>query len=408
MKSYFSHLECAEGGERFAGDEPQINICTPGDILEARYDLEQLKRDVSRDDIACGPASLWRYAPMLPVSDPNNAVTLSEGWTPLLPLKKLGSVLGCSNLYLKDESRNPSGTFKDRGASVAVSRLRELGVSTVALNSSGNAGAAWALYTASAGMRCVNLFPKDVLPASLQQSALAGADIFVLDGPWKEAGPMIKQAARRHGWFNCNTLHEPYRLEGKKTMGYELSEQFDWELPDVVIYPTGGALGAIAIFKAFDELRGLGWVDCTRSPRLVVTQYEGCAPIVKAFKEGREDVESWGDPDVLPGGLKSPRPAGGRAVLRILHATEGTAIAVSTADALENMGRMARTQGVLPCPESATALAGLISALEKGALDRDERIVLMNTGSGLKSIPNMPVADPVSVGPGDDLIQLEK
>lgn len=403
--SYLTHLQCAESGKRFAGDESRLNTCPSGDILEARYDLERLSREVSKDDIVGGPSSLWRYAPMLPVASPEKAVTLSEGWTPLLRLPTLGRLFGTPNLYLKDESRNPSGTFKDRGASVAISRLRELGVKTVALNSSGNAGASWALYAARAEMRCISLLPSDVLPASLQQCAMAGALTFLFDGPWHEAGRIIQDGAQRHGWFNSNTLKEPYRLEGKKTMGYEICEQLGWELPDVIVYPTGGALGAIALFKAFEELRTLGWVKGNRLPRLIVTQYEGCAPIVKAFKEGREQSELWENLDVLPGGLKSPRPPGDKAVLRILRQSGGTAVAVSTQQALENVDLVTREEGIFPCPEAATVLAGLVTGLAEGYIERHDRIVLMNTGSGLKSIPNLLEPERVAIRTADELAE---
>ncbi len=403
--NYFTHLECAESGERFTGDEPQLNTCPSGDILEVRYDLERLRREVTKDDIARGPSSLWRYAPMLPAASPEKAVSLSEGWTPLLRLSALGRLVGTPNLYLKDESRNPSGTFKDRGASVAISRLRELGVEAVALNSSGNAGASWALYAARAEMRCISLLPSDVLPASLQQCALAGAFTFLFDGPWHKAGGLIQEGAQRCGWFNSNTLKEPYRLEGKKTMGYEICEQFGWELPDVIVYPTGGALGAIALFKAFAELKTLGWVKGNRLPRLIVTQYEGCAPIVQAFKEGRERSELWENVDVLPGGLKSPRPPGGKAVLRILRQSGGMAVAVSTKQALENVDLMTREEGIFPCPEAATVLSGLTTALAEGYIRRDDRVVLMNTGSGLKSIPNLPAPAAIAIRTADDLAE---
>ena len=239
--TYFSHFECREGGERFSGDAPLSGVCAPGDVLDACYDLERLGHDLSRDDIARGPASLWRYASLLPVAAADDAVTLGEGWTPLLPAPRLGKALGCADLFIKDEGRNPSGSFKDRGATVGATRLRELGVDTIVLNSSGNAGGSWALYAARAGLRCINLLPDDVLPAMLQQSVLAGAETVLLDGHWKEAGPMVKAAAERHGWFNNATLKEPYRLEGKKTMGYEICEQLGWQVPDVIVYPTGGA-----------------------------------------------------------------------------------------------------------------------------------------------------------------------
>lgn len=401
--TYFTHLQCARGGQRFAGDRPQANACAPGDILEARYDLERVRRHVRREDITRGPTSLWRYAPLLPVADPPNAVSLGEGWTPLIHLSKLGKTLRCPRLYLKDESRNPSGTFKDRGASVAVSRLRELGVSTVALNSSGNAAAAWSLYASRAGMRCINLLPSDVLPSSLAQCVLAGAETFVLDGPWHEAGRMIEAAARTRGWFNCNTLKEPYRLEGKKTIGYELCEQLGWQLPDVIVFPTGGGLGATAVFKGFEELRDLGWVEQGHLPRLVVTQYEGCAPIVRAFQDGRERAQPWEEIKVLPGGLKAPAPPGDKAVLRLLRDTGGIAVAVSTEEALAAVSELARTEGIFTCPEAATTLVGLKRALVAGVFGREERIVVVSTGSGLKSVPNLPEVSPRRVTPGTDL-----
>ena len=401
--SYLIDLRCSTDGTVHSADRLLNNPCPDGGILEARYDLERLNRDGARETIAKGPASLWRYAPLLPVDRPEKAVTLGEGFTPLLPAPRLGDRLGCANLLIKDEGRNPSGTFKDRGASVALSRMVELGVDTVVHNSSGNAGGAWALYAARAGIRCVNLLPGDVMPASLQQSVMAGADTWIVEGPWIEAGPMAKRAAQRHGWFNVNTLNEPYRLEGKKTMGLEIAEQLDWELPDVVIYPTGGALGAIAIFKAFRELQALGWVDRGRRPRLIVAQYDGCAPIVRAFREGRERAEPWQDMDVLPGGLKSPSPPGDREALRILRESGGTAIAIGRAEALDAARRIVRDEGIFVCPEGAITLAALTRAIELGLVDRRERIVLMNTGSGLKSVPNFPLPTPPRIRAGDEI-----
>lgn len=401
--SYFSHLESIQGGEKFSGDELINNRSEEGDVLAARYDLDRLRAEVTPEDIAQGNSSLWRYAPMLPVVDASQVVTLGEGWTPLLPLRSLGRVLGCSNLFLKDEGRNPSGTFKDRGATVAVSRMRELGVETVVHSSSGNAGAAWALYSARAGIKCVNLLSDDVLPATLQQSLYADADTYLLEGGWQEAGPKVSRAAERHGWFNISTLKEPYRMEGKKTMGYEICEQFGWEFPDVVIYPTGGALGALAIFKAFEELKQLGWVKGNRTPRLVVVQYTGCAPIVKAFHENKTTVEPWDNLDVPPGGLKSVSSPGGPAALRLLKESKGTAIAVDTEEALESVAFLARLEGVFPCPESATVVAGLKYGIDSGKIDKDERIVLMMTGTGIKSTPILPAFETKTVGPEDEL-----
>ncbi|MDA1091121.1 MAG: threonine synthase [Proteobacteria bacterium] len=396
---YVERINCSESGESYPVEGAVTGACPAGDYPEVHYDLTRIREEFDRDSLAHGVASLWRYAPLLPVDDPENAVTLGEGWTPLLPVPNLGATFGCANLMAKDEGRNPSGTFKDRGASVAITRHREMGVEVVIHNSSGNAGGAMALYAARAGIRCINLLPGDVLPASLLQSTLAGADTRILDGPWQESGRLVADAVEDHGWFNIGTLKEPYRLEGKKTMGYEIAEQLGWSLPDAIVYPTGGGLGAIAIYKAFRELQELGWVDAGPLPKLIVTQYEGCAPIVRAFQKNADHAELWTDLQVLPGGLKSTKPPGDKAVLKLIRETGGTAIAVSTPDALEAAALMTRTEGIFPCPESATTIAGLKTALDEDVVSRDARIVLVVTGSGLKSIPAFPGVDISSIGP---------
>jgi threonine synthase len=376
-------------GEAYGGEAAAM--VTPGDFPEVSYDMARLRAEVDRDALAAGPASMWRYAPLLPAQRPDDAVTLGEGWTPLLSVPRLGEALGCSHLLAKDEGRNPSGTFKDRGAGMAISCHRERGVKTVIHNSYGNAAGSMALYAARAGIRCVNLVPDDVLPASLAQSVLAGADTLILDGPWQASGAMVAEAAAKHDWFNIGTLREPYRLEGKKTMGYEIAEQLGWTLPDVVVYPTGGGLGAIAIYKAFRELQELGWVAPGPMPKLIVTQYEGCAPIVRAFRGNADHAELWEDLDVPPGGLKSTKPPGDRAVLNLLRNTGGTAIAVSTAAAMDAARLMTRTEGLFPCPESATTVAGLQQALAAGDVLPGDRIVLLVTGSGMKSVAAIPM-----------------
>jgi threonine synthase len=401
--SFVERIECWDSGQAYPLDGAMTGAYPAGDFPEVHYDLARIRAEFDRDSLAQGVASLWRYAPLLPVDDPENAVTLGEGWTPLLPVPNLGAAFGCANLMAKDEGRNPSGAFKDRGASVAITRHRELGIETIIHNSSGNAGAAMALYAARAGLRCVNLLPDDVLPASLLQSALAGADTRILDGPWQESGRLVADAVKEHGWFNIGTLKEPYRLEGKKTMGYEIAQQLDWSLPDVIVYPTGGGLGAIAIYKAFRELQELGWVDAQPLPQLIATQYEGCAPIVRAVQENADHAELWTDLQVLPGGLKSTKPPGDKAVLNLIRETGGTAIAVSTPEALEATALITRTEGLFPCPESATTIAGLKTAIEGGIVSKDARVILMLTGSGLKSIPTLAAPDVPSIGPGESI-----
>lgn len=386
--SYLIDLE-SSAGERFPADAPRN--AAPGQTLQARYDLDRIRREVSPRDIANGPASLWRYAPLLPVENPQTAVSLNEGYTPLLSTPRLARALGLKNLMVKDEGRNPSGTFKDRGAAVAVSRYVELGVKTVAHNSSGNAGGSWSLYAARAGITCVNLLPTDVQPSSLQHCRASRQPAFLVEN-WHEAGRMVAEACERNGWFNICTLKEPYRLEGKKTMGLEIAEQLGWKMPDAIFYPMGGGLGAIAIWKAFEELLQLGWITGTL-PRLYVTQFEGCAPVVKAFDEGKDACTAWGKIDIPPGGLRSPNPPGGKAVLALMRKHGGAAISVSTPDAFAAVDQLARDEGIFACPESATTLAGLRKAIAKKMVRPDEHIVIVNTGSGLKSIPAMAPAN---------------
>lgn len=399
---YLTELECTATGERLSPDTPR-NAREHG-LLYARYDLARMKREVTPADIGRGPASLWRYAPLLPVSEPHRAVTLGEGWTPLIKTDRLARELGLRNLWVKDEGRNPSGTFKDRGAAVALTRYRELGVKTVALNSSGNAGGSWSLYAARAGIECVNVLPTDAQPASRRHCSLAGARTYYIRD-WHLSGRLVAEACERYRWFNACTLKEPYRTEGKKTMGLEIAEQLGWTLPDVVVYPMGGGLGAIGIWKAFEELIALGWVQ-GKAPRLLITQYSGCAPLVKAYAEGRDEVAPWGELDVPPGGLKSPNPPGGKAVLALLRAHGGAAIAVDAGDALREVGIMAQTEGLFACPESATATAGLRKAIAQGLFQGNERVVIVCTGSGLKSIPSLPDAPMTVVSTAADLTRI--
>ena len=400
--SYVDHIAYWESGRKV--DNPLGPFdCGASDFPQVYHDLNVLKDRCSRTSIAQGPTSLWRYADVLPIDDPNDAVSLGEGWTPMLAMPRIGETLGLVNLLAKDEGRNPSGTFKDRGASVAVSRLKELGVKTVVLNSSGNAGGSWAMYAARAGIRCINLLPEDVLPASLQQCVLSGASTFILDGPWSEASRLVAESARTNGWMDMRTLKEPYRLEGKKTMGYEIAEQLDWALPDAIAYPCGGGLGAIAIYKAFREMQEIGWVPQGPLPILIITQYEGCAPIVQAFDEDIDHAKPWADLDVLPGGLKSPYPSGDKAVLQLIRETAGTAIAVSAEDSLRTAESIAKLEGIFVCPESATTLSGLRKAVDAGVVHSGDCVVAVITGNGLKSVPVFDDALVRKIGPHDSL-----
>ena len=380
--SYLATIE-TRAGKRL--DTNVAQSAAPAEELRARYDMERVRREVTQETIARGPASLWRYAPLLPVERPEKAVSLGEGWTPLLQAPRLARSLGMQRLAVKDEGRNPSGTFKDRGAAVAISRYVELGVKTVAHNSSGNAGGSWSLYAARAGITCVNILPTDAQPSSRQHCRAAGQPTFLLEN-WHDGGKIVAEACEKYGWLNICTLREPYRLEGKKTMGLEIAEQLGWRMPDVIVYPMGGGLGALGIYKGFEELMHLGWIQ-GRMPRLYVTQYEGCAPVVKAFDEGRSECSPWGRIDIPPGGLKSPNPPGGRAVLELIRKHGGGALSVKADEALAAVDEMTREEGIFACPESATTLAGLRKAIARGWIQKSEEAVLVSTGSGLKSIP---------------------
>jgi len=390
-RSFFSSLQCSTCGASYAPHFVGEKTCADDGYLVARYDMAAARNRLART----GPdreSSLWRYSAMLPVSEPESAPSLGEGWTPLIRTRRAAERLGCANVYVKDEGRNPSGTFKDRGASVALSRYRELGVKTVILNSSGNAGAAFNLYAARHGIQCVSILPADISSASLAQCVLAGGRNYICED-WHQAGKVTSDLAATNGWLNVGTLKEPYRLEGKKTMGYEIAEQLGWSLPDAVFYPVGGGTGALAIWKGFDELRALGWVE-ERNVRLFVSQYEGCAPIVKAYEEGADACVPWGRIDIPPGGLKSPSPPGGKHVLDLLRRTGGAAIAVSADEARAAAGELARDEGLFVGLEAATTFAALGRAVERGLVRTSDRIVIVATGSGLKSVPSLPVDVP--------------
>ena len=398
--SLFVGLQCSVCGTMYPPDFVGGKTCVDNGHLEARYDMSAARRRLGETRTS-KETSLWRYAPLLPVRDPSTAISLGEGWTPLIRAERAPAYLECPALYVKDEGRNPTGTFKDRGASVALTRYRELGIATVILNSSGNAGAAWSLYGARAGIECILILPRDAAQACLVQCALAGQRHYVCDS-WHEAGRLASDLAEINGWVDVGTLKEPYRLEGKKTMGYEIAEQLGWSLPDAVFYPVGGGTGALAIWKAFDELCELGWVD-RRPTRLFVSQYEGCAPIVKAFDEGARVCSPWGDIDVPPGGLKSPNPPGGTQVLDLLRTTRGAAIGVSSREAQSACEVLARKEGLFVCLEAATTFAALRKALDRGLVSPSERIVLVATGSGLKSVPSMSVTDPPRISDPKDV-----
>jgi len=381
--SFLSHLECALCGKELEADR-LWNLCPACEKpLLARYDLEKARRAVTREMIAGREADLWRYRELLPVRDPRHALCLGEGFTPLVRAARLGQAVGLANLFIKDEGLNPTGSFKARGLAVAVSRARELGVEAVSIPSAGNAAGAMSAYAALAGLRAYVFMPRDVPQLFVAECRALGAEVTLVDGLITDCGRVAAEEVRQFGRFDVSTLKEPYRLEGKKTMGYELAEQMGWTLPDVIIYPTGGGTGLIGMWKAFDEMEKLGWIGPQR-PRMVTVQSDGCAPMVKAFHEGREFAEPWQDARTIADGLRVPAAVGDFLILRALRQSDGTAVAVSDQEMLEAANLIGRTQGVFACPEGAATLVAFQHLRRQGWIDDDETVVLFNTGSGLK------------------------
>ncbi|MGD8378920.1 MAG: threonine synthase [Gammaproteobacteria bacterium] len=377
-------LECGACGARHAHDR-LIGLCPDcGRPLLARYDLERAAATLTRDSLTGRRADLWRYREVLPVQSDAAIVSLGEGWTPLLRTR-LGGRIGCPDTWVKDESANPTGSFKARGLAMAVSRAAELGARAVAIPSAGNAGSATAAYAAAAGIQANVFIPRDV-PRPFQVEAQAyGARVELVEGLITDCGKLVGEGCERYGWFDLSTLKEPYRIEGKKTMGYELAEQFGWELPDVIIYPTGGGTGLIGMWKAFDEMQRLGLIGSGR-PRMVSVQSSGCAPIVRAFEAGAAHAKPWDNARTVADGLRVPSAIGDFLILRALAESGGKAVAVSDGEMLEYARIMAASSGIFPAPEGAACLAAQVRLLDEGWIGADERVVLFNTGTALKHV----------------------
>ena len=378
-------LECAECQGTFEADRLQT-VCAQCDSpLLARYDLARLKDELDRDRVTGRPAGLWRWAELLPVRDAAQAhrLTLGEGDTPLLRAPRLGAELGLVDLWIKDEGRNPTGTFKARGLAVAVARAAELGVRDFVIPTAGNAGGALAAYAGRGNLRAHVFMPADAPQANQAEVLAAGAELHLVAGRIDEAGRQAASAAQANGWFDLSTFKEPYRLEGKKTLGLELAQEFSWDLPDIILYPTGGGTGLVGMWKAFAELEALGWIE-ERKPLMVSVQSSGCAPVVTAWERGAERVEKWQDPSTFAAGLSVPAPYADRLILRCIRESGGGAFAVPDADIRAAQAELAAKEGVLACPEGGAALAGLRCLIDEGWLRGDERIVLFNTGTALK------------------------
>jgi threonine synthase len=380
MYSALSHLECSRDGSTYDADTVQ-GVSKVGAPLLARYDLERVT--VTREEIESRPPDLWRYHELLPVRDPLHVVALGEGMTPLLRLPRHGARIGLPRLLMKDEGLVPTGAFKARGAAVGVSRAAELGVAGIAMPTNGNAGAAWAAYAARAGIGALIAMPVDAPEITRRECVVTGAELYLVDGLIGDAGALVREAVgRRPGWQDTATLREPYRIEGKKTMGYEIAEQLGWRMPDVIAYPTGGGVGIIGIHKALLELRELGWVT-GELPRLVAVQAEGCRPIVDAYLAGASESVAPADPRTVAFGITVPKALGDFLVLDAVRETGGTAVAITDEELLAAQAALARDEGSWICPEGAACVAAVAQLREAGEIGESDEVVVLNTGAGL-------------------------
>ncbi|HVH76346.1 MAG TPA: threonine synthase [Stellaceae bacterium] len=383
LPTFVTHLECSLTGERYPADTLQ-SLSRAGKPLLVRYDLDGVRRALDRAALVARPQTLWRYRELLPVRRAENVVSLGEIMTPLLPLPRAAQRLGVSGeILVKDEGRLPTGSFKARGLALAVSMAKELGVATMAMPTNGNAGAAMAAYCSRAGMRAFVFCPDDTPQVNIREIAMQGAEVFLVDGLIDDCGRLVAEGEKAVGWFNCSTLREPYRIEGKKTMGLELAEQLGWELPDVIFYPTGGGTGIIGMWKAFAEMEALGWIGSKR-PRMVAVQAAGCAPMVKAWEDGVEHAPRWQDAHTIAAGIRVPQAVGDFLILRAVRESGGFAIAVDDAAIVRGWAEVAKEEGLLLCPEGAATYAAYLQALAEGRVAAGDRAVLFNCASGLK------------------------
>lgn len=408
LSTYVTHLESALDGTRLPADT--LQTMHQGRPLWVRYDLERIRADWKRESLRDRSPSLWRYRELLPLPRSSDPVTLGEGMSPLLPCPKLGTELGVPNLWVKDESQLPTGSFKSRGMTMAISMARHFGVSRVAVPTAGNAGGAAASYAARADMDCFVFMPADTPVINQYECSLAGAHVYLVDGLIHDCGKIVREGIEKLGWFDLSTLKEPYRLEGKKTMGLELAEQLDWQLPDVILYPTGGGTGLIGMWKAFQELRELGWLKASRMPRMVAVQSTGCAPIARAFARGERFAELFPNAQTIASGLRVPVAVGDFMILDTIHESEGVAEAVEESRIRDWMERSVRATGIAICPEAAACVGALEQLAERGWIARDEQVVLFNTGAAQKyvealqtSLPRLASGAPI---PWDQFAQL--
>jgi threonine synthase len=383
LPTFVTHLECSLTGERYPADTLQT-LSKAGRPLLVCYDLPGVRRALPRDALAGRPQTLWRYRELLPVRRPEDVVSLGEVVTPLIALPRLAARLAPgAEIIVKDEGRLPTGSFKARGLALAVSMAKELGVTTMAMPTNGNAGAAMAAYCSRAGIKSYVFCPDDTPAVNIREIAMQGAEVFLVDGLIDDCGKLVSEGERAVGWFNCSTLREPYRIEGKKTMGIELAEQLGWQLPDVIFYPTGGGTGIIGMWKAFAELEAIGWIGPQR-PRMVVVQAEGCAPMVKAWEEGAKHAPRWENAHTFAAGIRVPQAVGDFLILRAVRESNGFATAIAD-DAIAAAWReVAAAEGLLLCPEGAATFAAYKQALAAGRVRPGDRVVLFNCATGHK------------------------
>ena len=410
MKSFLTHLECTYCNKTSSADELQTVCKECGKVLFARYDLDAARKSFTKDDLLKRSGgefqlgAMWRWFEIMPVRDVANVISLGEGGTPLLHAKKLGRKLGASNLFIKEEGLNPTGSFKARGMGAAVSRAKELGAKALAAPSAGNAASALSAYGARAGMNIYIFMPKDVPDIMRRECYAYGSHVYLVDGLINDAGKIVRENSAQRGWFDVSTLKEPYRAEGKKTMGLELAEHFNWELPDAILYPTGGGTGIVGMWKAFDELEQMGWISSKR-PKMIVVQAEGCAPIVKAFNEGKRHAELFKDAHTLAPGIRVPIAIGDYLMLDSLKASKGTAVTVTDQEILSAMAEIAKEEGMFASPEGAAPFSAYKKLISNGFLKPEEKVVLFSCGSGFKNtelfeLPDLPVLDPTDPNVG--------
>ena len=385
MKSYLTHLECTYCGATLSADEPHRTCPECGKVLYPRYDLQAARDALHRDDLKGRPPNMWRYFEVMPVRDEANVVTLGEGFTPIFRADRLGDEMGTADLFIKDEGINPTASFKARGLSAAVSKAKELGLTRLTMPSAGNAAGAMTAYAARAGIDAYVFMPRDAPEANRKEVAITGGHLSSVDGLISDAGRLSRARAEEEGLFDISTLQEPYRVEGKKTMGYEIAEQMDWRLPDAIVYPTGGGTGIVGMWKAFQEMEEMGWVDSHR-PRMYAVQAEGCAPIVTAYREGSEFAEPWKDAHTIAPGIRVPSAIGDYLILRAVRESGGSALTVSDDEILAHMKKVASLEGIFVCPEGAATSAALEKLLLTGVLSSEDRVLVLNTGSGLKNL----------------------